>query len=234
MLELSHVDCHYGKSHVLRDVSLSVQPGEIVAVIGPNAAGKTTTLRVIAGLKAPSSGSVRVDGADMSRRPPFERVRRGLVLVPEGRQIFPKFSVLDNLLMGAYQRPDRGALEGDLDACYELFPRLRERRTQLGGSLSGGEQQMLAIARGLMSKPRYLLLDEPSLGLAPIVVAEIARTITALAARGLTILLVEQNAAMALELSDRAYVLESGHVSLAGKAAQLRETDVVKRLYLGA
>jgi len=234
MLDLEHVHCHYGKSHVLRDVSLRVEPGEIVSVIGPNAAGKTTTLRVIAGLKAPSAGAVRFDGVDISRTPPFERVRRGLVLVPEGRQIFSRFSVLDNLLMGAYQRPDRGALEPDLAACYELFPRLRERRSQLGGSLSGGEQQMLAIARGLMSKPKYLLLDEPSLGLAPIVVAEIARTVRALAARGLTILLVEQNAAMALELADRAYVLESGHVSLEGNAAELRETDVIKRLYLGA
>jgi len=234
MLDLEHVHCHYGKSHVLRDVSLRVEPGEIVSVIGPNAAGKTTTLRVIAGLKAPSAGAVRFDGVDISRKPPFERVRRGLVLVPEGRQIFSRFSVLDNLLMGAYQRPDRGALEPDLAACYELFPRLRERRSQLGGSLSGGEQQMLAIARGLMSKPKYLLLDEPSLGLAPIVVAEIARTVRALAARGLTILLVEQNAAMALELADRAYVLESGHVSLEGNAAELRETDVIKRLYLGA
>jgi branched-chain amino acid transport system ATP-binding protein len=234
MLDLEHVHCHYGKSHVLRDVSLRVEPGEIVSVIGPNAAGKTTTLRVIAGLKAPSAGAVRFDGVDISRTPPFERVRRGLALVPEGRQIFSKFSVLDNLLMVAYQRPDRGALEPDLAACYELFPRLRERRSQLGGSLSGGEQQMLAIARGLMSKPKYLLLDEPSLGLAPIVVAEIARTVRALAARGLTILLVEQNAAMALELADRAYVLESGHVSLEGNAAELRETDVIKRLYLGA
>ena len=234
MLDLEHVHCHYGKSHVLRDVSLRVEPGEIVSVIGPNAAGKTTTLRVIAGLKAPSAGAVRFDGVDISRTPPFERVRRGLVLVPEGRQIFSRFSVLDNLLMGAYQRLDRGALEPDLAACYELFPRLRERRSQLGGSLSGGEQQMLAIARGLMSKPKYLLLDEPSLGLAPIVVAEIARTVRALAARGLTILLVEQNAAMALELADRAYVLESGHVSLEGNAAELRETDVIKRLYLGA
>jgi len=234
VLELDRVNCHYGKSHVLRDVSLTVRPGEIVSVIGPNAAGKSTTLRTIAGLKLPSAGAVRCDGVDITRRPPFERVRRGLILVPEGRQIFPKFTVLDNLLMGAYQRADRRHLATDLKACYDLFPRLRERRTQLGGSLSGGEQQMLAIARGLMAKPKYLLLDEPSLGLAPIVVAEIARTIRSLPERGLTILLVEQNASMALELADRAYVLESGHVSLDGPAAGLRETDVVKRLYLGA
>ncbi|MBI1846925.1 MAG: ABC transporter ATP-binding protein [Candidatus Rokubacteria bacterium] len=234
MLQLDAVDCHYAKVHVLRGVSLAVGAGEIVSVIGPNAAGKTTTLRVIAGLKDVSGGAVRYEGEDVTRRPAFERVRRGLILVPEGRQIFPRFSVLDNLLMGAYQRPDRHDLDRDLATVYELFPRLHERRGQKGGSLSGGEQQMLAIARGLMGRPRCLLLDEPSLGLAPIVVAEIGRTIKALAARGLTILLVEQNAAMALELADRAYVLESGHVSLQGQASELRQTDVVKRLYLGA
>src|SRR5499433_2142753 len=234
MLTLERVNCHYAKVHVLHDVSLRVERGEIVCMIGPNAAGKTTTLRVISGLKELTSGSVRYLDEDITRLLPFQRVARGLVLVPEGRQIFPRFTVLDNLLMGAYQRPDRNDLAADLSACYDLFPRLRERRTQLGGSLSGGEQQMLAIARGLMAKPKYLLLDEPSLGLAPIVVAEIARTIRALPDRGLTILLVEQNASMALELADRAYVLESGHVSLDGPAAGLRETDVVKRLYLGA
>ncbi len=234
MLELKGINCHYAKVHVLHDVSLTVNDGEVVSIIGPNAAGKTTTLRVISGLKRASSGMLRYLGEDAMDLPPFERVRRGLVLVPEGRQLFPKFTVLDNLLMGAYQRPDRNALAADLDGVYELFPRLGERRRQRAGSLSGGEQQMLAIGRGLMSRPRCLLLDEPSLGLAPIVVTEIARTIRQLASRGLTILLVEQNAAMALELADRAYVLESGRVSLHGKAAELRETDVVKSLYLGA
>ena len=220
--------------HVLHDVSLTVGDGEVVSIIGPNAAGKTTTLRVICGLKQPSSGTLRYLGKDSTRLPAFERVRRGLVLVPEGRQVFPRFTVLDNLLMGAYQRADRNALEGDLERVYELFPRLRERRGQRAGSLSGGEQQMLAIGRGLMARPKCLLLDEPSLGLAPIVVAEIARIIRSLAARGLTIVLVEQNAAMALELADRAYVLESGHVSLQGSAAELQKTDVVRKLYLGA
>jgi branched-chain amino acid transport system ATP-binding protein len=219
MLELDRVNCHYAKVHVLHDVSLEVKRGEIVCLIGPNAAGKTTSLRVIAGLKAPSAGHVRY---------------LGLVLVPEGRQIFPKFSVLDNLRMGAYQRADRSDIGGDLENVYELFPRLRERLQQRGGSLSGGEQQMLAIGRGLMAKPKCLLLDEPSLGLAPIIVSEIARTIRELASRGLTIVLVEQNAAMALELADRAYLLESGHVSLHGTAAELGRTDVVRRLYLGA
>jgi branched-chain amino acid transport system ATP-binding protein len=154
--------------------------------------------------------------------------------VPEGRQIFPKFTVLDNLRMGAYQRPDRGNIGDDLEEVYELFPRLRERVQQRGGSLSGGEQQMLAIGRGLMAKPKCLLLDEPSLGLAPIIVSEIARIIRELAGRGLTIVLVEQNAAMALELADHAYLLESGHVSLRGTAAELQRTDVVRKLYLGA
>jgi len=233
MLELHDVNCHYGKVHVLRGVSLRVDEGEIVSVVGPNAAGKTTTLRTIAGLKPPSSGTVRYLGEDITALAAFGRVRRGLVLVPEGRQIFPRFSVLQNLVMGAYHRPDRNVLDADLESVYELFPRLQERRAQKGGSLSGGEQQMLAIARGLMARPRCLLLDEPSLGLAPIIVTEIGRTIRALAQRGLTIVLVEQNAAMALELADRAYVMESGHVSLEGRAADLAKTDVVRKLYLG-
>jgi branched-chain amino acid transport system ATP-binding protein len=234
MLELRAINCHYAKVHVLHDVSLTVDEGEVVSIIGPNAAGKTTALRVICGLKAPSSGTLRYLGEDATNLPAFERVRRGLVLVPEGRQVFPRFTVLDNLLIGAYQRADRNALDGDLESVYELFPRLRERRGQRGGSLSGGEQQMLAIGRGLMARPKCLLLDEPSLGLAPIVVTEIARIIRSLAARGLTIVLVEQNAAMALELADRVYVLESGHVSLQGSAAELQKTDVVRKLYLGA
>jgi len=234
MLELDRIDCHYAKVHVLHDVSLKVDRGEIVCIIGPNAAGKTTTLRVVAGLKEASAGHVRYLGEDITQLLPFERVERGLVLVPEGRQIFPKFTVLDNLRMGAYQRPDRGDIDGDLEEVYELFPRLRERVQQRGGSLSGGEQQMLAIGRGLMAKPKCLLLDEPSLGLAPIIVSEIARIIRELAGRGLTIVLVEQNAAMALELADHAYLLASGHVSLRGTAAELQRTDVVRKLYLGA
>ena len=233
MLELDRIDCHYAKVHVLHGVSLEVVAGEIVCIIGPNAAGKTTTLRVVAGLKEASAGQVRYRGEDITGLLPFERVERGLVLVPEGRQIFPKFTVLDNLRMGAYQRADRGDIGGDLERVCALFPRLRERLQQRGGSLSGGEQQMLAIGRGLMAQPKCLLLDEPSLGLAPIIVSEIARIIRELAGQGLTIVLVEQNAAMALELADRAYLLESGHVSLHGTAAELQRTDVVRKLYLG-
>src|SRR5260370_30166786 len=167
MLELNGIACHYAKAHVLHGVSVTVRDGEIVSMIGPNAAGKTTTLRVMAGLKHPSAGRIRYLGEDITRLMPFQRVRQGLVLVPEGRQIFPKFTVLDNLKMGAYQRPDRGAINGDLESVYELFPRLRERRDQRGGSLSGGEQQLLALGRGPMAQPKARLLDEPSLGLSP-------------------------------------------------------------------
>src|SRR5260370_30235621 len=209
MLELNGIACHYAKAHVLHGVSVTVRDGEIVSMIGPNAAGKTTTLRVMAGLKHPSAGRIRYLGEDITRLMPFPRVRQGLVLVPEGRQIFPKFTVLDNLKMGAYQRPDRGALDSDLDTVYDLFPQLRERREQRAGSLSGGEQQMLAIGRGLMARPKCLLLDEPSLRLAPLLVTQIRRIIRELPGRGLTIMLVEQNAARALVLADRAYLLES-------------------------
>ncbi|MGE5639185.1 MAG: ABC transporter ATP-binding protein [Clostridia bacterium] len=233
MLELERVNVHYGKNHVLRDVTLSVAPGEIVALIGANAAGKTTTLRAMLGLKAPSSGEIRFDGAPITRASTPERVRRRLVLVPEGRQVFVKFTVAENLLMGAYSRADRDRPEADLERLYGLFPRLAERRRQLAGSMSGGEQQMLAIARGLMAQPRCLLLDEPTLGLAPIIVEEIARTVRRLADEGMTILLAEQNAAMALSCASRAYVLESGRVSLEGNARELEKSPAVQKLYLG-
>ena len=221
MLELEGIDCHYAKVHVLRGVSLVVNRGEIVSMIGPNAAGKTTTLRVMAGLKQPSAGRIRYLGEDITRLLPFERVRRGLVLVPEGRQIFPKFTVLDNLRMGAYQRPDRGAIDGDLESVYELFPRLRERRDQRGGSLSGGEQQMLAIGRGLMANPRLLLVDEISLGLAPIVVRGLYRALRTIAAEGTTTLVVDQDVSQIMELAQRVYCFRKGAVSLEGRPADL-------------
>jgi len=233
MLQFESINVHYGKNRVLRDVTLSVGGGEIVALVGANAAGKTTTLRTALGLKAPSSGKVRFDGEDITRASTPERVRRRLVLVPEGRQVFVKFTVGENLLMGGYRRSDRDAMQADFDRVYALFPRLAERRHQLAGSLSGGEQQMLAIARGLMAKPRCLLLDEPSLGLAPILVEEIAATVRQLAAEGMTLLLAEQNAVMALSCANRAYVLESGRISLEGKAADLQQSETVRRLYLG-
>jgi branched-chain amino acid transport system ATP-binding protein len=233
MLELARVNVHYGKNQVLREVTLSVAAGEIVALIGANAAGKTTTLRALLGLKAPSSGEIRFDGTPITRTSTPERVRRRLVLVPEGRQVFVKFTVNENLLMGAYARADRGRLGASLDRVYQLFPRLAERKRQLAGSMSGGEQQMLAIARGLMAEPRCLLLDEPTLGLAPIIVKEIALTVRRLASEGMTILLAEQNAAMALSCASRAYVLESGRISLEGSARELESSPAVQKLYLG-
>jgi branched-chain amino acid transport system ATP-binding protein len=233
MLQFEAVNVHYGKNRVLKDVSLAVAAGEIVALVGANAAGKTTTLRTALGLKAPSSGRIRFDGADVTRAATPERVRQRLVLVPEGRQVFVKFTVAENLLMGGYRRRDRNDMQAEFERVYALFPRLAERRRQLAGSLSGGEQQMLAIARGLMAQPRCLLLDEPTLGLAPILVEEIAQTVRRLAAEGVTILLAEQNATMALSCAHRAYVLESGRISLEGPARELEASETVRRLYLG-
>ena len=233
MLEFERLNVYYGKSHVLRGLSLKVLGGEVVSLIGANAAGKTTTLRTALGLKEVLSGSVRFGDADVNGLSTPERVRRGLVLVPEGRQVFTKFTVIENLLMGAYHRPDRNTAPKEMDKVFALFPRLAERRLQKAGSMSGGEQQMLAIGRGLMAKPKCLLLDEPTLGLAPIIVEEIARIIATLAAGGMTILLAEQNAAMALSCSSRAYVLESGAISVEGTTEALRQTDAIRDLFLG-
>jgi branched-chain amino acid transport system ATP-binding protein len=233
MLELEQITVRYGKRPVLRQISLSVGAGEVVTLIGANAAGKTTTLRAIMGLKDLTAGAIRFDGLDVSELSTVNRVRRGLALAPEGRQIFPKFTVEENLMMGGYARADRRRLGPDITRIYEMFPRLSERRRQNAGSMSGGEQQMLAIGRALLSQPRCLLLDEPTLGLAPIMVDEIERIIRALAAGNMSILLVEQNAAMALAVADRAYVIESGQISLHGDAAALKGTAEVRRLYLG-
>jgi len=233
MLELSDIDVHYGKNQVLKRVGLRVNDGEVVALVGANAAGKTTTLRTIMGLKRSTSGAIVFDSQTINDATTAARVHHGIVLVPEGRQIFPKFSVAENLLMGAYHRGDRNRVDGDIDALFELFPRLRERRGQKAGSMSGGEQQMLAIARGLIAKPRCLLLDEPTLGLAPLIVQEIARIVRMLAGKGMAILLAEQNAAMALGVADRAYVLETGRVSLEGTGADLTRDEAVRRNYLG-
>jgi branched-chain amino acid transport system ATP-binding protein len=233
MLEFESLNVYYGKSHVLRGLSLKVLDGEVVSLIGANAAGKTTTLRTALGLKELTSGSVRFLDADVNGLSTPERVQRGLVLVPEGRQVFTRFTVIENLLMGAYHRPDRNAAAKEMDEVFALFPRLAERRLQKAGSMSGGEQQMLAIGRGLMAKPKCLLLDEPTLGLAPIIVEEIERIIATLAAAGMTILLAEQNAAMALSCSSRAYVLESGAISVEGTTEALEQTDAIRDLFLG-
>ena len=233
MLEFDRVNVHYGKNHVLKDVSVRVGEGEVVSLIGSNAAGKTTTLRTALGLKNTTSGSLRFAGEDITRLATHERVNRGLVLVPEGRQAFVKFTVVENLLMGAYHRADRDQAQKEIDIVFDMFPRLRERRAQKAGSMSGGEQQMLAIARGLMARPKCLLLDEPTLGLAPMIVEEIAHTVRRLADAGMTILLAEQNVAIALACAGRAYVLESGNISLEGESDALRKTDAIKSLYLG-
>jgi len=234
MLELTTVNVRYGKRPVLRDITLKIEEGEVVSLIGANAAGKTTTLRTVMGLKEPHSGSVLFAGRDITRQSTVDRVRLGVTLSPEGRQVFPKFTVLENLMMGGYQREDRNRLGRDIEGVFSLFARLKERRNQAAGSLSGGEQQMLAIGRALMARPRCLLLDEPTLGLAPIMVAEIAEIVRMLAKSGMTILLAEQNAAVALDIANRAYVLESGRISLEGPAVRLKESEDVQRLYLGA
>lgn len=234
MLEVSNLNVRYGKNKVLHDVTFQLGKGEVVALIGSNAAGKSTTLRTLAGLKKADSGSISFEGLGIAALPTVERVKAGLVLVPEGRQVFPKLSVNDNLLMGAYHRPDRDRVDNDLERIFTMFPRLRERRAQRAGSMSGGEQQMLAIGRGLMARPKLMLLDEPTLGLAPIIIDELGGIVQNLAKEGLTILLAEQNATMALGCSDRAYVLQSGRIVTSGSSRELAETDEIKQMYLGA
>ncbi|MGN6286646.1 MAG: ABC transporter ATP-binding protein [Afipia sp.] len=234
MLDVSNLNVSYGKQKVLRDVAFRLDKGEVVTLIGSNAAGKSTTLRTLAGLKKSDSGSIKFEGKDIVTLPTVDRVKAGLVLVPEGRQIFPRLTVHENLLMGAYHRADRDDLDDDLERIFVMFPRLRERRDQRAGSMSGGEQQMLAIGRGLMSRPALMLLDEPTLGLAPIIIEELGQIVRDLAREGLTILLAEQNAVMALGCADRAYVLQSGKIVTSGSAKDLSETTEVKQMYLGA
>jgi branched-chain amino acid transport system ATP-binding protein len=234
MLELSAISAHYAKNQVLRAVDLRVAAGEVVALIGANAAGKSTTMRLIAGLKRATSGSIRLDGIEIESLSTQRRVGLGVALVPEGRQVFAQSTVLENLIMGAYHRPDRNNIQHDIDAMFAMFPRLGERRNQRAGSMSGGEQQMVAIARGLMAKPKCLLLDEPTLGLAPVIVDEISLTVMKLAREGMTILLAEQNAAMALDVASRAYVLAAGAISVEGTPEQLKASPIVGQLYFGA
>jgi branched-chain amino acid transport system ATP-binding protein len=237
LLEVSGLSARYGPIDALHDVSLEVRDGEMVALIGANGAGKSTLLRTLAGLLPPVEGHVRFDGRDLTGRPPEEILRAGIALVPERRRVFAELTVLDNLQLGGYVLPRgrdfRGRLEAGVAEAYRLFPVLRERRDQLAGTLSGGEQQMLAIARGLMTRPRLLLCDEPSLGLAPLVVHEIMRLLETLRDAGSTILLVEQNARMALRAANRAYVLEAGRVVMAGAGAALLEDEQLKIAYLG-
>jgi branched-chain amino acid transport system ATP-binding protein len=235
MLEVTDVAVFYGKIAALTDVTLSVDEGEIVALIGANGAGKTTTLKTISGLRPLVAGRVVFEGSDISRLPGHKRVTIGIGQAPEGRGIFPGMTVQENLLMGAYTRTSstKAKLDADLDEVYELFPRLAERKTQNGGTMSGGEQQMVAIGRALMAKPRVLLLDEPSMGLAPILVQQIFDIIKEINTRGTTVLLVEQNAQQALQLADRAYVLETGRVVAGAKASDLLDDPAVRAAYLG-
>lgn len=232
LLELSHLQVYYGAIHALKDVSLSVEAGEIVTLIGANGAGKSTTLRAISGLVRPREGQVRLDGEDITRLGPDQIVRRGLCHVPEGRRIFPNLSVHENLEMGAYTRNDK-EVKADLERMLETFPRLRERLRQAAGTLSGGEQQMLAIGRALMGRPRVLLLDEPSLGLAPFMVQEIFRILREINQAGTTILLVEQNAHLALGAARTGYVLETGRIVLSDTGAALLANPKVRQAYLG-
>jgi branched-chain amino acid transport system ATP-binding protein len=232
VLELDDVHVHYGKIEALKGVSITVEQGEIVTLIGANGAGKTTTLKTISGVRTVSAGTIRFEGRDLAGVAPHRRVEMGLCQAPEGRGIFPGMSVRENLEMGAYAHK-RGGRGEDFARVFELFPRLEERQRQAGGTLSGGEQQMLAIGRALMARPRVLLLDEPSLGLAPQLVAQIFRIITEINQQGTTILLVEQNAAQALQLAERAYVLETGRVVKAAAAQDLLADETVKNAYLG-
>jgi branched-chain amino acid transport system ATP-binding protein len=232
LLELEDVHVHYGKVEALKGVSVSVADGEIVTLIGANGAGKTTTLKTISGVRPVTSGRIRFDGEDITGMDACKLVDRGLLQAPEGRGIFPGMSVLENLEMGGYARKTKDTAQ-DLERVYELFPRLLERRTQAGGTLSGGEQQMLAIGRALMGRPKLLLLDEPSMGLAPKLVAQIFSIITEINQQGTTILLVEQNATQALQRADRAYVLEVGRVVKTDDASALLDDDAVRAAYLG-
>jgi branched-chain amino acid transport system ATP-binding protein len=233
ILELTGVHTYYGSIHALKGISIEVREGEIVTLLGSNGAGKSTTLRSINGLNRPRQGTIRFDGRDITTVPAHEIVKRGIAQSPEGRRLFPRMSVTENLEMGAFQRSDRAGIREDMDRVFELFPRLRERRNQRAGTMSGGEQQMCAIGRALMARPRLLLLDEPSLGLAPIFVERIFEIITTINEQGTSILLVEQNALMALEAADRGYVLETGRIALADKAEALKTNEQVRKTYLG-
>ena len=234
LLEVSDLHTYYGNIHALQGVSLTVEQGEIVTLIGANGAGKTTTLNSISGIVAARSGEVRLDGQPLTHVPPHEIVARGVVQVPEGRRTFARLTVDENLQMGGFSVRDKQKVKDGMERAYGLFPRLRERRRQVAGTLSGGEQQMLAMSRALMSEPRVLLLDEPSMGLAPILVDSIFDTIRTIHAQGTSILLVEQNANMALEVAARGYILQTGTVVLADSSNALRNNEEVKRAYLGA
>jgi len=233
LLELDGVNAFYGRIQALRQVTIQVEKGEIVALIGSNGAGKTTTLRTISGLMHPNAGTIRFEGHDITRTRPSRIVELGISQSPEGRRLFPRMTVVDNLFMGAYTRTDRAGITSDMDRVFKLFPRLQERRSQIAGTLSGGEQQMLAMGRALMAKPKLMMLDEPSLGLAPILIETIFNIVREINSQGTTVLLVEQNAHKALEVAHRGYVLETGVVVQTGKGSELLQSEEVQKAYLG-
>ncbi len=234
LLEVKDLEVHYGVIKAIKGISFEVNQGEVIALIGANGAGKTTTLHTITGLIHPSHGSVMFDGKDITKIPAHKIVSMGMAHVPEGRRIFQQLTVLENLKLGAYTRKDKNLINATLKMVYERFPRLEERKNQVAGTLSGGEQQMLAMGRALMSNPRIILMDEPSMGLSPLLVSEIFDIIKVISEGGTTVLLVEQNAQKALSIADRAYVLETGNISLSGKASDLITDESVRKAYLGA
>jgi branched-chain amino acid transport system ATP-binding protein len=233
VLEIQNLHVFYGGIHALQGISVSVPDGKVVTLLGANGAGKTTTLRAVMGLVRPKEGQITLDGKSLLGKRPYEIVRLGVSMAPEGRRIFPDLTVLENLLLGAYARTDTAGISRDLEFVFSLFPRLKERASQRGGTLSGGEQQMLAVARALMAGPKLLLLDEPSLGLAPVLITEVYRAFQKLREEGRTILLVEQNARAALSLADYGYVLETGRLVAQGPTQELRESELVRKAYLG-
>jgi branched-chain amino acid transport system ATP-binding protein len=233
MLEITDLATAYGKIQALKGVSLSAKAGEVTCLLGPNGAGKSTLMLTLAGILKPQRGSVKFEGEELVGKSPADIVARGLALVPENRLVFPALTVRENLMAGAYKRRDTAAIRSDIDAMFARFPRLKERTDQLAGTLSGGEQQMLAVARALMSRPRLLLMDEPSVGLAPLVVAEIFTIIRQLHAEGVSLFVVEQNAHMALKVAQRFYLMEQGRVSFSGTPGELAGDDVIQRAYLG-
>jgi branched-chain amino acid transport system ATP-binding protein len=233
LLEIKNVTVHYGKALALDNVSLEIEEGEIVSIVGANGAGKTTVIRSVSGLKTPTSGEIWFKGKRIDGTPPYDVAKLGIIQIPAGRQVFPTMSVLDNLKVGAYLRKDRDGIKRDLESVYEHFPILKERRSQAGGRLSGGQQQMLAVGRALMADPELLLMDEPSIGLSPMLVAEVGKIIRDINSRGISILLVEQNARMALKLATRAYILAVGKIDLQGNCEDLIDNEQVQRCYLG-
>ncbi len=233
LLEIQDLHAYYGNIQALKGISLNVDQGEIVTLIGANGAGKTTTLRVISGLLKPRQGSVLLNGQDLSEFKAHEVVNQGVAMVPEGRGVFSKLTVLENLELGAYSRSDKAGIQEDIERIFGIFPRLKERRTQVGGTLSGGEQQMLSTARALMARPSLLLMDEPSMGLAPVLIESVFESLLEINKQGTTILLVEQNALMALQVASRGYVLQTGEIVLSDTADGLRENEMVQKAYLG-